>query len=75
MTEEAIDYQALYESIQSELEQARLTILKMRTARNPLENVNMDKIRKFVTENYLVIFLAVMAIELIIKLLRMKHKE
>lgn len=59
MTEE-IDYQALYEGLQSELEQARLAILKMRQARSPLDHVNGDVVRAFVQKNYLVIVVGIM---------------
>lgn len=69
MTEE-IDYQALYEGIREELEQARLTILKMRQARSPLDHVTGEHIRTFVQKNYLVIVVSVMLATFIVSSLK-----
>jgi hypothetical protein len=65
-TEETIDYKALYEGLQAELEQARLTILKMRQMRNPLDMIDSNRIRAFVQRNYLLIVLALMLASFII---------
>ena len=69
MTEE-IDYQKLYEGLQSELEQARITILKMRQTRSPLDKVNGDTIRTFVQKNYLVIIVGFMLASFIVSSLK-----
>lgn len=57
MTEE-IDYQALVQQLQEELTQARLQIVKLRYARNPLHQLKGADIRQFVQRNYLLIILA-----------------
>ena len=61
MAEETdIDYKALYEGLQAELEQARLTILKMRQMRNPLDMIDSNRIRAWVQRNYLILVLGFM---------------
>ena len=65
---EEIDYQAMVEQLQKELEAARLTILKLRHARNPLDHLDADKIRKFVQQNYLVLLLGIMLFEVLFKI-------
>lgn len=70
MTDEAINYQVLCEGLQHELEQARLTILKMRQTRSPFDQVNGDTIRTFVQKNYLVIVVGVMLATCVISSLR-----
>ncbi len=67
MAEEA-DYKALYEQVQAELEQARLTIMRLRFVRSPLDHLNGDAVRKFVQQNYLVLILAIMLFEVVYKL-------
>ncbi len=69
MTEE-IDYQALYDGVVSELEQARLTILKMRQTRSPLDRVNGENIRSFVQKNYLVIVVCMMLATFVVSSLK-----
>lgn len=64
---EEIDYKALVEKLQKELEVARLTIVKMRHSRNLLERLDGDAIRKFVQQNYLVIIVAFFLVEFIYK--------
>ena len=71
MTDAEIDYKALYEGLQSELEQARLTILKMRQTRSPLDKMNGDTIRTFVQKNYLVILVGLMLASFIMSSLKM----
>jgi hypothetical protein len=63
---EEIDYKAVCEQIQHELEQARLEILKLRNVRNPLEQVDGDKLRAFVQKNYLLIIVGMMLVSFII---------
>ena len=70
MTEEGIDYQALYESVQNELEQARITILKMRRQSPPFGNVNGDTIRIWVNKNYVVIVVAIMILTFLVSSLK-----
>lgn len=60
MEETDIDYKALYEGLQAELEQARLTILKMRQMRNPLDMIDSNRIRAWVQQNYLILVLGFM---------------
>ncbi len=67
---EDIDYKALYESVQSELEQARLALLKMRYAHNPFEHFTAEQVRQFVAKNYLVIIVAMMLLSLIVSSLK-----
>ena len=67
---EEIDYQALVEKLQKELEAARLTIVKMRHSRNLLERLDGDAIRKFVQQNYLVIVVGFFLLEFIYKIAR-----
>ena len=78
MDTEEIDYKALYEGVQHELEQARLTILKMRHARNPLDKLDIDKVRAFVQKNYVLIILALVAVsylfEYLIKIKKLRSK-
>ena len=66
---EEIDYAAMVERLQQELLEARQTILKLRYARNPLDHLDADKIRKFVQQNYLVLLLGIMLFEVIYKLI------
>jgi hypothetical protein len=70
MTEESIDYQALYESVQNELEQARITILKMRHASTPFDRLNGDNIRHFVNKNYVVIVVCIMILTFLVSSLK-----
>jgi hypothetical protein len=58
MPEEEIDYKALYERIQGELIEARISILKMRQA--PMFRVDQAGIRAWIQENYIVIVVAIM---------------
>lgn len=67
---DSVDYKALYEQVQQELEAARITILGMRNARNPLGNVNVSTIRAFVNQNYVVIVVAIMLLSLIVSFLK-----
>ena len=60
MDETDIDYKALYEGLQAELEQARLTILKMRQMRNPLDMIDSNRIRAWIQTNYLILVLGFM---------------
>ncbi len=66
MSEEQIDYKVLYEQVQAELQAARLAILKLRHARNPLDKLDGDAIRKFVQKNYLVIIASIMILSFLI---------
>jgi hypothetical protein len=66
MAEEDINYKAMYEAVRNELEQARLTIVRMRHARNPLDKLDGDAIRKFVQKNYLVIIASIMILSFLI---------
>jgi hypothetical protein len=68
MTTEEIDYKALYEGIQGELEQARITILTMRQART--FQIDGDAIRAFVNKNYVVILVSIMLASLIFSSLK-----
>ena len=47
-----VDYKAIAEQLQRELEQARLTILKMRYQHNPLSRVTVEGTRAWVAKNY-----------------------
>ena len=67
---EDIDYKALYESVQSELEQARLAIVKMRYAHRPFEHLTAEQVRQFVYKNYLLIIVAMMLLSLIFSSLK-----
>lgn len=69
MTDE-IDYQAMVEKLQADLEEARLTIVKMRFARSPLDRLNGEAIRKFVEKNYVVIVVAIMLLSFILSSLK-----
>ena len=70
MPEEPIDYQALYEGIQNELEQARITILKMRRASSPFDRLNGDTIRIWIHKNYVVIVVAIMILTFLVSSLK-----
>jgi hypothetical protein len=65
-----IDYKALYEGLQSELEQARIAILTMRQTRNPLDKLDMDKVRTFVHKNYVMIVVAIMLLTFVVSSLK-----
>ena len=70
MTDEQIDYQAMVEKLQADLEEARLTIVKMRFARNPLDRLDGESIRKFVEKNYVVIVVAIMLLSFLLSSLK-----
>jgi hypothetical protein len=70
VTESEIDYQALYDGVVNELEQARLTILKMRQTRSPLDKLDGDTIRTFVQKNYLVIVVCMMLATFVVSSLK-----
>lgn len=65
-----VDYKAIAEQLQRDLEIARLTIVKMRFARNPLTRVKADTVREFVAKNYLVILVAIMLFSFILSSLK-----
>ena len=62
---EKIDYKAVSEKLQRDLEEARLAILKMHTARSFLDKINGESIRNFVQRNYTVIVLILLAVSYI----------
>ncbi len=68
MAEDAIDYQSLYEGLQNELEQARLTILKMRQEHTLRPDI--VALRNFVQENYVLIVVSVMVLTFIVSSLK-----
>ncbi len=61
---EDIDYKAVAESLQHELEQTRMIILNMRY-RNTL-NFSPENARKFIERNYLIIVLGIMLLSFVI---------
>jgi len=69
MTED-IDYKALYEQVQQELEAARIAILNMRSAGSIFDKVNADSIRQFAQKNYVVIVLVLLLLSFIVSSLK-----
>ena len=67
MMSDEIDYQALYEQVQAELETARLTILSMRQPKAP---ITLAAIRSFVNRNYILIVVTVMLLTFIVSSLK-----
>ena len=68
-TTEDIDYETLYNKVREELEYARLTLLKERFDR-PTFELDLDSVREFIRENYLVIVVAIMVASLLSSILR-----
>jgi hypothetical protein len=73
-----IDYKVLYEGVVHDLEQARLTILKMRYNSHSF-GIDGEKIKEWVQENYVVIAVAVMLLSFTVSLTKaivglFKHK-
>ena len=65
-----LDYKAIAEKLQPDLELARLEIVKMRFARSPLDRLDGDSIRKFVEKNYVVIVVVLMLLSFILSSLK-----
>lgn len=65
MSEEKIDYQAIAETLQRELEQARITILKLRYS-HTIFPLDIESIRDFIIENSTVIIVAMMLLSFIL---------
>lgn len=58
MSDEDVDYKALYEQIQKELTAARFTILRMK--HKPEYTIDGDALRVWIQKNYLVIVVSIM---------------
>ena len=58
-----IDYQSLYEGVVEELEQARLTILKMRYSR--ALSIDLDQLKDALAKNY-ILFATIASIGIIL---------
>jgi hypothetical protein len=74
MTEE-IDYQAVAEGLQHDLEQARLDLMKLKYARS-LYKIDFGAIRDFAQRNYIVLMLLIFATHALISVAlewRQKH--
>ncbi len=81
MSEEAIDYQALYEQVQKELERTKLAMLKLRNSRNLFADFNSSGVKAFITKYHVIITIAFYLLTLAILYSRVreafskKHKE
>jgi len=73
METEEINYQALYEQVQEELRAARLTILKLRY-NHSVVGMDLQKLRKLLAENYVLIIVAVMILSVLLSLMDTVYK-
>jgi hypothetical protein len=64
-----IDYKAISEKLQRDLEQARLTILEMRYNTHSF-GIDGERVKEWVQENYVVIAVAIMLLSFIVSALK-----
>ena len=63
-----IDYQALYEQVQRELEATKIAMLKMRNSRGM--HIDMDRVRAFAQKNYILIVIGLMVLSFLVSTVR-----